>query len=518
MPRSIRTHSEYRPNRRQFLRGSALAIGAAALTGPLAMLKTKTMARAVDLAGTRGASPYGPLFPAKDMATGLELIMLPRGFQYTTFSWKGDRMSDGLVVPSGHDGMAIVASANPGGIRRGQSQVFTLIRNHEIFGVGGAPIAPTNNYDSIGSGGTIALQVENGKLLGHRVSISGTSSNCAGGPTPWGSWCTCEEGVNVGNVPHGYVFESTVDRVLNPTPLLAMGRFVHEAVAFDPSRGDVYLTEDNSASAGTGTRRRGNSGFYRFVPNKPLGGVGSLEAGGQLYMLKAKDPDTGAPIDDLRDPEIFAMYDVEWVPIPDPNAAPSGGLSGPYIQGRAGGATRFQRLEGCVWDPVRQIVTFNDTEGGPVGADAGRADRAEGSVWTYDPKWSTLTCIFVSQGALAPAAYGADNPDNVGISPNGGIILCEDGDEDDGDGLSLLGLMPNGQSYEFARNIINIRDSDAGALYANGHNPDVIGTGNFSGQEWAGPTFAPDGKTLFVNIQTPGLTFAITGPFGRGPF
>lgn len=145
-------------------------------------------------------------------------------------------MDDGNRCPSGHDGMAIVAAGNPGGRRRGRSQRYTLIRNHEVFGVGNPPIAPMYNYDAQGGGGTVVLQWDNGRLLTQRVSISGTIANCAGGVSPWGSWYTCEEGVDDGEVPHGYVFESTVDRVTNPTPLTAMGRLSHEALAFAPAR------------------------------------------------------------------------------------------------------------------------------------------------------------------------------------------------------------------------------------------------------------------------------------------
>lgn len=506
-------------NRRDFFRGGAAA-GAAALVNPLAFLQTKALAQGADLCGTRGASPYGPIFPARDKSTGLELIMLPRGFQYTSFSWVGDVLNDGNVCQSGHDGMSIVAAANPGGGLTGKSQKLTLIRNQEVFGVGGMPITPSNNYDSQGSGGTTVLTWENGQLSDHRVSISGTISNCAGGATPWGSWCTCEEGTDTGDVPHGYVFESTVNRVLAPSPLTAMGRFSHEAIAFDPRTGTVYLTEDNSSalSGASGPRTRGNSGFYRFVPSNPLGGVGSLAGGGHLFMLVAMDRESGETVGDLRDPACFASYDVEWVLIEDPNAAPGGGASGPYKEGRDKGGARFQRLEGCWWDPVRQAVVFVDTEGGPIGSQAGRTDRAEGAVWTYDPRTQTLHNIFVSKGALAPDAYGADNPDNVSVSPNGGILLCEDGGTDDGDGLSMLGLLPNGRTFEFARNIINIEQSDASALAAAGHDPDAVGTGDFSDNEWAGATFSPDGNILFVNIQTPGITFAITGPFSKGPF
>ena len=94
-----------------------------------------------------------------------------------------------------------------------------------------------------------------------------------------------------------------------------------------------------------------------------------------------------------------------------------------------------------------------------------------------------MTNLFVSRGAEAASIYGSDNPDNITVSPQGGIILCEDGGQDDGNGLALLGLLPNGQTFEFARNIIEIDNGDQATLAATGHNPDVIETGNYSGRE-----------------------------------
>jgi hypothetical protein len=90
-----------------------------------------------------------------------------------------------------------------------------------------------------------------------------------------------------------------------------MGPFSHEALTFDPRTGEVYLTEDNSSSSGAaGPRRRGSSGFYRFVPTAPLGGLGSLEQGGTLFMLQALDPLAGVMIGDLRDPRCLGYCDV----------------------------------------------------------------------------------------------------------------------------------------------------------------------------------------------------------------
>jgi hypothetical protein len=85
-------------------------------------------------------------------------------------------------------------------------------------------------------------------------------------------------------------------------------------------------------------------------------------------------------------------------------------------------------------------------------------------------------------------------------------VLCEDGS-----GLEYLhGLTPEGEIFRFAQNnVVLPADVMARRGYA--------GNGNFTGSEWAGATFEPgSGNWLFANIQSPGITFAITGPWRRG--
>ncbi len=80
-----------------------------------------------------------------------------------------------------------------------------------------------------------------------------------------------------------------------------------------------------------------------------------------------------------------------------------------------------------------------------------------------------------------------DRPDNICVSPRGGILLCEDGPGQN----FLRGLTPDGHIFDFATNLV-------------------------SDGEFAGATFSPDGETLFVNISNPGMTFAIWGDWEEG--
>ncbi|MGB3721983.1 MAG: alkaline phosphatase PhoX [Pacificimonas sp.] len=495
--------------RRGLLKGTGGLAATAMLAGPMSML----FAANAKAAATLGTSPYGPLFPTADLETGLELLKLPRGFQYRTMSWTGDLMTDGKPVHRGHDGMGAVA------IGSGRNQKIVLIRNHERgpdeeFGIIGAPGQYDTNINGgssvPNSGGNSNVVLQRGRYLETQPSLGGTIRNCAGGTTPWGSWLSCEETLNVnanGNIKHGYVFEVTADpRQTSGNPIVEMGRMPHEAVCVDPATGFVYETEDN----------RNFAGLYKFEPTDTSGRVGSLEQGGVLYMAKV----VGERNTLLLTPNIGDRYDLEWVPIEDPDADPeavtvtsggtsySGGASGPFIQGLAQGGLVMSRGEGA-WTGPDGLLYFVDTSAGFAGD--GRPGRGDGAVWVYDPAAQVLECIYASEARIA-----GNNPDNITVSPRGGVLLCEDGGgvtDEFGFGERLLGLLPNGQAYPFAKNNVVFGDDD---LSRAGKSTTLLSGGDYRNREWCGACFDPTGRILFVNIQTPGITFAISGPWQRG--
>lgn len=450
------------PHRRTFLKFAAAAAGLT-VAAPLEALARRARAGVLDT-----DDGFGPLAPVADEATGLPLLELPRGFRYRSLAWTGDAMEGGVRSPGAPDGMA--AFAGPDGL-------VHLIRNHELSPA--LAFAPALAYDPHAGGGTttLTLRPEDASLVRARASLSGTLRNCAGGPTPWGSWLTCEETVlgptnTPGTLekPHGYVFDVPLSGEPTREPLVAMGRFVHEAVAVDPRTGMVYETED--------ARR---SGLYRFTPTTP----GRLADGGRLQMLAVK----GRPRFDLRAGQpAGARYGIYWVDIADPTRAhadPAGtDGAGVFSQGLDAGGAIFARLEGAWYAGGKVFVTATS---------GGRAQM--GQVWELDIDREQLRLVFESPGPDV-----LNMPDNVTVSPRGGLVLCEDGTANP----CMHGLTPDGRLFRFARNAVRLNGERNGI------------TGDFTKSEIAGATFSPDGRWLFVNIQSPGITVAITGPWEQG--
>jgi secreted PhoX family phosphatase len=164
--------------------------------------------------------------------------------------------------------------------------------------------------------------------------------------------------------------------------------------------------------------------------------------------------------------------EVEWVDLDDVES-PRDDLR---QQGFAKGAAVFSRGEGIWYD--RSSFYFTATSGGA---------NAKGQVWHYVPSSSERQASGWLELFLEPNDETLlDSCDNVTIAPWGDLLLCEDGTNEQ----FVVGVTPEGLLYKVARNAMNT-------------------------SEFAGATFSPDWSTLFVNIYSPGLTLAITGPWLR---
>ncbi|MBE1531491.1 alkaline phosphatase PhoX [Actinomadura algeriensis] len=458
--------------RREVLAGTGTFGAGIAVIGAVDRLfgaaSSGTGARAV--AGPPRDAGYGPLVPDPD-----GLLDLPRGFRYTVVSREGEPLRSGEgPLPSHFDGMAAFP-ASGGAVR--------LVRNHENRpdAAHRVPVVHGLTYDPEGLGGCTVVEVDGAhRVREERVAIAGTAVNCAGGPTPWRSWLTCEEtedkaGDNGYTKDHGFVFEVEPyqhGRTV-PEPLTALGRFQHEAVAIDPRDGTVYETED--------AFDRPFGLFYRFLPKNPRGGFGSLRAGGRLEALRVPDV---ADLSLVQEPGTVFDH-VEWVEVPDPLARETPVR---YQDFGGRGVTHAQKLEGCYWsgDRVHFTSSYARTgEGSP-------ADHF-GQVWSYEPRTGRLTLVILF-GPGTDVRTPGESPDNICTAPQGGLMICEDGDG----AQHVFGVTRRRTVYPMARNRQNI-GSDGSPDWG----------------EFAGVTFAPDGRTMFVNVYEPGTTFAVTGPWER---
>lgn len=420
------------------------------------------------------AVEFGPLVPDPE-----GIFDLPAGFTYQVIARFGETMDDGFLVPHRPDGM---------GAFPGPDGTTILVCNHEVdagdedeesaFGedfVLAAALDPADFYDpgrdghpAGGGTTTIVYDTVNQRRIRQFLSLAGTCTNCAGGPTPWNSWLTCEEttirarGSFIRD--HGYVFEvpATAEPALaSPVPIKAMGRFEHEAVAIDPASGVVYETED-----------RADGLIYRYIPNVR----DDLHAGGRLQALTVR----ARPGFDTRNwtASLVAPGDVllvEWIDCENVEA-PEDDLR---HRGHEQGAARFARGEGMWYG--NGAVYFACTEGGPAKI---------GQIWKYTPSPAEGAAGEADEpGRLELFVESTDpgvleNADNVTVAPWGDLFVCEDSS----DGDHLVGITPGGELYRFGRNAL-------------------------SNSELAGSVFSPDGSTLFVNLQDDGLTLAITGPW-----
>lgn len=286
------------------------------------------------------SGPYGPLLSRN--ANG---IRLPAGFTSREIA-RGGSLVSGTNYPwhAYPDGGATFATPDGGWI---------YVSNSEVPGVGGG--AGAIRFDA------------NANIVGAHRILAGTNSNCAGGPTPWGTWLSCEE------YEAGLVWECDPTGSMPAVPRPAMGMFQHEAAAVDPVLGHVYLTEDRTDGC-----------FYRFTPTT----VGDLSAG-RLEAMKVEQDKS-----------------VTWLEIPRPYPA----AAGQSTRNQQPESTTFDGGEGCWFDAASRMVLFTT--------------KGESRVYALHVDEQRLEVIYDRFVTPSGALSGVDN---VTVARSGDILVAEDG-------------------------------------------------------------------------------------------
>ncbi len=500
--------------RRRFIEGSAAVGGGLAIGGPLAALAAQSAH------GAPKKSPgYGPLAPTPEQDSGFTFLALPRGFRYRLISKEGDPSfvvnPDGsrttAPTPGIFDGMAAYAVSKKaddedededGHGRAGKKAKVILIRNHENRERADEipfAIPSDKRYDpnpaSANAGNTKLLVGADRRVIETYQVLAGTSTNCAGGETPWDSWITSEEVFKAGGpFGHGYNFElpSEPNAPTQSIPIRRAGRFSHEAVSWLDEV--LYETEDRSQPTSFSTpplgapsplpAGYGGGGFYRYLPDRPISRSGELAASnGRLEMLGVK----GQPNRDMDSVNPGETLAVVWYPIADPEPASDSAPTGVRFQGQNQGAASFGRPEGS-WVGDGKVY-FACTAGG---------ESRLGQLWEFDPRGGgegTITLVYESTDIST-----LEGPDNVVYVPRtGDVFLQEDASGDQ----FVRGVTEQGEIYDFAQTVSNET-------------------------EFCGGCFSPSGNTFFLNQQGNrlganareadireggALTYAIWGPF-----
>ncbi len=306
----------------------------------------------------RGRRPYGnPLAPD---ANGLRL---PKGFSSRVLARSGQPVpGTAYVWPIFPDGQSTFRTRDGGWILCTNSEVPT-------------PVHLPLDIGNPGEGGASAIRFNrNGRIVDAYRILEGTSSNCAGGPTPWGTWLSCEE------TEAGLVWECDPRGRSKAVAHPAMGIFNHEAACVDPKRGHAYLSEDD-----------GEGGFYRFTPKRK----GDLSSG-LLEIAKLRSDRT-----------------VRWVKVPDPSAATT------PTRKQVKGATQFRRGEGIWYDRGNVYL----------------ATTSDGRIWRYNIRKGRMKAIYDPELLAFPLLTDVDN---ITVSRSGDIFVCEDNGDPDAYDIAII--------------------------------------------------------------------------------
>ena len=357
------------PTRRMVVRSGLASL--AVLVAPAAMGGCKNNKRrppGSDIGTDTGQESFPPAPKLRSLidqigplgAADANGIQLPAGFSIRVVARSGEP-----VLPGGHtwhfwpDGGATFATQDGGWI---------YVSNSEL---------PIN-------GGVGALRFDAaGVLIDAYPILEGTNINCAGGPTPWGTWLSCEE------IGEGRVFETDPWGEVEAVERPALGRFKHEAATIDPQLGCVYLSEDEDDGC-----------FYRFVSS-------SIDADGHLSLTEGE----------LQVASVDETGAVSWFPVPDP-----------LVEGDV--PTRQQVPEATVFDGGEGIWWFEGT--------VYLSTKGDNRIWAYDTNSQTIGTVYDRATAPDPEAlYGVDN---LTVSACGDVLVAEDGGQ-----MRIVAVLPSGE-------------------------------------------------------------------------
>ena len=409
-------------SRRGFLRGASV-LGAGLLGGQVPFAARPAHATPA------GADGFGPLQPAD--ANGL---MLPPGFSSRVVAVADEKpiSTASVVWHRAPDGGATYATP------------------------GGGWVYASNCERGSGSGGVRAIAFDaSGEIVDAYSILSGTSRNCAGGPTPWDTWISCEE------VSFGYSYECDPfspgsEGIQRP----ALGRFKHEAAAVDPATGYVYLTEDES-----------NGLFYRFRPDTS----GDLSSG-VLEAAQILDPEGDGTI------AVGETRPLAWHTIANPTP-----VFGPATRFQVWSATRFNRGEG-IWYQ---------------GGSCYFATTGDNRVWALDTAAQTIEILYDASTSGSPELT---QPDNVFVSPTGDVLVAEDAGN-----LEIVALTPTGA----VKPIVRITGHSSTELTGPALSPD--GGRLYFSSQWAPTAGGNNGVTYEIEgpfVQAPASEVPALGSVG----
>jgi secreted PhoX family phosphatase len=230
------------------------------------------------------------------------------------------------------------------------------------FPVDGGGHVLVSNSETFEGGASAIRFGRRGEVRDAYRILSGTTQNCSGGGTPWGTWLSCEE------VEEGRVWECDPSGRRRAVPHPAMGIFKHEAAAVDERNRRVYLTEDLI-----------DGGLYRFTP--------------------ARWPDLSRGL--LEIARMRPSGQVEWVEVRDPSAARE------RTRRQVPGGARFKRGEGMWLDGGTLYVTTT----------------ADHRVHAYDTRRKRIR---VAYDGLASRSAPLLRVDQLTGSRSGEVFVCED--------------------------------------------------------------------------------------------